>query len=81
MIKIKNLQKIIDQNPIVDIESLVVAAGQVVALVGPVGSGKAELIELLIGKSQPSKGTIRLADVEPWTEKNLFSQRVGVLFS
>ncbi len=81
MIELEGLQKVIDQNLAVDIKALTVAAGEIAALVGPVGSGKAELLKLLIGQSRPTVGTVRLAGVDPLLDKKQFSRQVGVLFS
>lgn len=81
MIELEGLQKVIDQNLAVDIEALTVAAGEIAALVGPAGSGKAELLRLLIGQSRPTVGTVRLAGVDPLLDKKQFSRQVGVLFS
>lgn len=80
MIELENLQKVIDRNLIIDIEALTVKAGEIVALVGPMGCGKAQLFELLIGKSRPTVGTLRLAGVVP-SDRHPFSRQVGVLFS
>lgn len=81
LIVIENLLKTVDQNPVVAIEKLEVSAGEIVALVGPVGSGKEPLLELLIGRSRPSAGSLRLAGADPLAQRDLFSQRVGVLFA
>ena len=81
MIEIKSLQKVVDQSLVLDVEALTVEAGEVAALVGPVGSGKAVLFDLLIGRSRPTVGTLRLASVDPLIDKGQFSRRVGVLFS
>lgn len=80
-IEIKGLQKVIAQNLVIDIEALTVKAGEIAALVGSVGSGKAQLLELLIGRSRPTVGTVRLVGVDPFAEKERFSRQVGVLFS
>jgi ABC-2 type transport system ATP-binding protein len=80
MIEIKNLQKILDNRTAVDIPALEVPAGMVTAIVGPAGSGKEALFDLLVGKSRPSAGTIRLAGIDPATQRARFSQAVGVLF-
>lgn len=79
MIEIENLQKIIDQRTVLDIDSLQVEQGEIVAVVGPAGSGKDALFDLLIGRSGPSSGLIRLAGIDP-AEKVEFSRKVGVLF-
>jgi ABC-2 type transport system ATP-binding protein len=81
VIEVRDLQKVIAQNPVVDIESLTVEAGEIAAVVGPAGSGKAELIELLLGRTRPTVGTIRLAGIDPVADQGQFSRQVGVLFA
>jgi ABC-2 type transport system ATP-binding protein len=81
VIRLDGLQKVTDQNPIVDIEKLTVGSGEVVALVGPAGSGKGALFDLLIGRSRPTLGTVRLAGTDPIADRDDFSRRVGVLFA
>jgi ABC-2 type transport system ATP-binding protein len=80
MIDVENLQKIIDQRLVIDIKRLRVEEGEIAALVGRVGSGKDTLLDLLIGRSKPTLGALRLADVDPIDDHFAFSQRVGILF-
>jgi ABC-2 type transport system ATP-binding protein len=80
MIVLENLQKVIDQNTVVDIGSLVVEDGETVALVGPVDSGKEILLELLTGNIRPTAGEIRVAQAIPYSERDQISRKVGVLF-
>ncbi len=80
MIEAKKLQKVIDQNTVIDIDHLRVEPGEVVALIGPAGSGKAELLDLLIGNTRPTVGTIRLDGSDPRSDREEFSRQVGVLF-
>jgi ABC-2 type transport system ATP-binding protein len=79
MLALRNLQKIIGQDTVLAIESFSVRPGEIAALVGPSGSGKEILFDLLVGKRTPSAGTIELAGTSP-AERGLFSRRVGVLF-
>ena len=81
MIQLKNLQKVINQKTVIDIDSLTVKAGEIAGLVGPVGSGKGTLFELLTGRSRPTMGEVRLGGIDPFIEKGPFSRKVGVLFS
>ena len=81
LIEIRDLQKVIDRKLVVDVDALVVKAGEIVAVVGPVGSGKEALFELLIGQSGPTMGTLRLDGVDPVADRDAFSRRVGVLFA
>ena len=81
VIEIKGLQKVVDQKLVIDIESLAVQAGEIVAVVGSPGSGKATLLDLLIGRTGPTAGSLRIAGVNPFQDEEPFSQQVGVLFS
>lgn len=81
MIEIKNLQKITNQRTAVDISALKVSSGEVVALIGPVGSGQSELVELLTGQARPSAGTVRVSGLDPVADRDQYLRRVGVLFA
>ncbi len=81
MIELDSLQKVIDQNTVIDIEALKVEAGEIAALVGPIDSGKETLLELLTGQSRPTAGEVMIAGSDPFTHKDQFSRKVGVLFS
>jgi ABC-2 type transport system ATP-binding protein len=52
-----------------------------VALAGPPGSGKGQLLELLIGRARSTVGSVRVAGVDPLADRDGFSCRVGVLFA
>ena len=80
MIELKNLQKLVGQSLAIDLEALTVETGEIAALVGPEGSGKDVLLELLIGRARPSAGSVRVAGIDPAAERERFSRRVGVLF-
>ena len=81
MIKLANLQKVIASRTVVDIPALQVGAGEVAALVGPQGSGLAELLELLTGHLQPSMGEVRIAGLDPFDNQDRLSRSLGVLFA
>jgi ABC-2 type transport system ATP-binding protein len=80
MILLTGLQKVIDQATVIDIPSLHVKAGEVAALVGPVDSGKDVLFQLLTGRMHPTAGSLRVAGVDPYHEREAFSRQAGVLF-
>jgi ABC-2 type transport system ATP-binding protein len=80
MIEIKDLQKVSGGNTVIDIAALEVRSGEIATLVGPAGSGKRLLFELLTGKSPPTVGTIRLNGVDPREQSEQFSRVAGVLF-
>lgn len=81
MIELKNLQKAINGSLVIDIPTLQVEAQEIAALVGPTGSGKRILLDLLTGMTRPTAGTVRLAGIDPFLEKDQFSQVAGVLFA
>jgi ABC-2 type transport system ATP-binding protein len=80
-IEIKGLQKVIDQNLVIDSASLTVRAGEIAAIVGPPGSGKAILLQLLTGRVQPTAGMLHVLGLSPFTERQRLSRSLGVLFA
>jgi ABC-2 type transport system ATP-binding protein len=80
MIEINELQKVIGGATALDIAALDVKAGEIAALVGPTGSGKRSLLDLLTGRSAPTVGSIKLNGIDPFRQKGRFSREVGVLF-
>ena len=80
MIELNHLQKVIDQTLALDIPHLIVRSAEVAAIVGAAGSGRAPLLDLLLGRTRPTAGTVRLGEVDPAADKTTFSHRVGVLF-
>jgi len=81
VIELKSLQKIVGQARVLDIDALTVKAGEIAALIGAVDSGKDTLLRLLTGQSRPTMGMLRVAGIEPRTDRDTFSRSVGVLFS
>ncbi len=81
MIELKRLQKVSDHNTVIDIDTLKVRPGEIAAVVGPVGSGKEILLELLIGREQPTVGQVLLDGSSPTSDRQRFSRLVGVLFA
>jgi ABC-2 type transport system ATP-binding protein len=81
MIHLEGLQKVVQQNTVVDIDSLKIAEGMIAGVVGPIDSGKDILFKLLTGHASPTAGVIHIAGVDPYIERDAFSHRVGVLFS
>jgi ABC-2 type transport system ATP-binding protein len=81
MIRLVDLQKVIDNHTVLAIELLEVQKGEIAAVVGPHESGKEALFDLLIGKSRPTAGMVRIGDLDPAIDKSQFSRQVGVLFA
>ncbi len=79
MIELTQLQKVVQQNILIDIPSLKVAAGEITAVSGLTASHKDTFIELITGLTPPTAGHIRLADIDPYKQRTLFAQKVGIL--
>ena len=79
LIEIQNLQKVIGQETVLDIPDLVIGKGEIAAVTGPPGCGKELFFDLLIGKTVPSIGLLRLAGIDP-RDKTHFGFKMGVLF-
>jgi ABC-2 type transport system ATP-binding protein len=71
---------VLQQRTVLDIPRLQVEAGEISALVGPAGSGKGALLDLLLGRTQPTAGTVRVAGLDPRADPGELHRRVGVLF-
>jgi ABC-2 type transport system ATP-binding protein len=80
-IEIRGLQKVIDQHLVIDVDSLTVRAGEIAALVGPPGSGKATLLQLLVGRIRPTAGTLQVLGLSPSSERERLSRVLGVLWA
>jgi ABC-type multidrug transport system ATPase subunit len=61
---------VINSTPVLDIRHLKFHKGTIYGIVGPVGSGKSSLLNILSGTSKPSSGSI-LYDYEPF-KKSFF---------
>lgn len=62
-----------DGRPILFGVSLEVAPGEVLAVIGPTGSGKTSLSKILVGATEPTVGTVRLdsARLSDWDQDEL----------
>jgi ABC-2 type transport system ATP-binding protein len=80
MIRLQEVQKVVERRTVLEIEALYVDTGEIAAIVGPRGSGKADLLSLLTGRSRPTSGSVHIAACNP-VERHIFSRQVGVLFA
>ncbi|MFH1359648.1 MAG: ATP-binding cassette domain-containing protein [Candidatus Omnitrophota bacterium] len=84
MIKIRNLNKQFDEKMILSDINLDVAEAEIVAILGPSGSGKSVFLRHLIGLLKPDSGTIEIdsVDMVHVKEKELLKMRknIGYLF-
>lgn len=75
----RRLEKFIENRCVLSIDQLNISAGEVVAVVGPVGSGKTLLVRLLCGEVAPSGGSV-LLDGKNISQNPALRRQIGVLF-
>jgi phospholipid/cholesterol/gamma-HCH transport system ATP-binding protein len=84
MIDIENVHKVLAGRAVLSGVDLSVKPGEVLALVGPSGTGKSVLLRLLVGLLEPDRGDIRIAgqSVPRASYKQLAAirRRVGFVF-
>lgn len=81
MLEIRHLEKSIDGRRVLAIEALAIEAGEVVAALGPEGSGKSLLIALLAGVLPSSGGTILLDGNPLVAGPSRMREQMSVLFA
>jgi ABC-2 type transport system ATP-binding protein len=57
-----------------------VKEGEMVGLIGPNGAGKSSLIKGLVGILKPDGGQVRVAGMDPFTQRQVYTRRIGVVF-
>jgi ABC-2 type transport system ATP-binding protein len=57
-----------------------VERGEMIGLVGPNGAGKSTSIKMLTGILVPSSGTMRVAGLNPTSQRRQLASRIGVVF-
>ena len=80
MIRIKNLSKIKNGQTILDLDSIIVNNGEIVALIGTADSGLDTLLNLFLGKEIPSAGNLSVDEIIPAEDQQNLMQNIGVLF-
>lgn len=60
--------------------ALHVERGEMIGLVGPNGAGKSTSIKMLTGILVPSSGTMRVAGLNPTSQRRQLASRIGVVF-
>jgi ABC-2 type transport system ATP-binding protein len=60
--------------------SLCVERGEMIGLLGPNGAGKSTTIKMLTGILTPGGGTMRVAGLNPLTQRRELAARIGVVF-
>ena len=59
--------------------SLTVEAGEIAALVGPPGSGKTTVLEVILGWRRPRSGTVRICGENPVTTGRMIRYLMGAV--
>lgn len=54
--------------------------GEAVALLGPNGAGKSTTIKMLTGILRPNAGTLTVAGLDPWKDRERHVRNIGVVF-
>jgi ABC-2 type transport system ATP-binding protein len=80
MLQIRRLEKMLEGRSVLAIDALDIAAGEIVAVLGPTGSGKTLLIRLLAGALASSGGSITLAGELISPEAHRARRHLSVLF-
>ncbi|MET9730126.1 ATP-binding cassette domain-containing protein [Streptomyces sp. NPDC006458] len=57
-----------------------VQAGELVGYLGPNGAGKSTTIKMLTGILEPTAGTVTVAGITPWRERERNARNIGVVF-
>ena len=79
MLQVRRLEKTIEHRTVLSIEQFDVAPGEVLGVIGPVGSGKSLLIRLLSGIVMPSGGSV-VFDGQDMHRTPSLRARMGLLF-
>jgi ABC-2 type transport system ATP-binding protein len=78
-VEVENLRVSYGQRVAVDGVTFVVAAGEVVALLGANGAGKTTTVEALEGYRKPAAGTLRVLGLDPVFDHDKLVERMGVV--
>lgn len=78
VIDVQNLHKKYGQYSAVEDVSFSVNQGEIFGIIGPNGAGKTTAVESVIGLRQPTAGHIRVLGLDPYSERRVLSQRIGI---
>jgi NitT/TauT family transport system ATP-binding protein len=80
LIEVRNVTKAFGSHLAVDDLSMNVERGEIVVLLGQTGAGKSTVLNLIMGTTSPSHGTIRVAGVDPYGSFKALKGRLSVSF-
>ncbi len=81
IISVQNLTKTYDARTVLDRLSFHIPAGETVAVVGPNGTGKTTLLEILMTLRKPDSGTVRILERDPSEQRatDEIRSKIGVM--
>ncbi|MEO3782329.1 ABC transporter ATP-binding protein [Actinocorallia sp. B10E7] len=78
VIEVKNLHKRYKDQVAVEDVSFEVRAGEIFGVLGPNGAGKTTAVECVSGLRTPDRGTIRVAGIDPFQDRDALRRVLGV---
>ncbi|KEQ26701.1 ABC transporter ATP-binding protein [Paenibacillus tyrfis] len=79
VLKLTNVRKTINKQPIVKGVDLELYLGQVMALCGGNGAGKSTLLRMIVGSSQPTEGSIEACGLQWRADRMRYAASVGYM--
>ncbi|AEB95104.1 MAG: ABC transporter ATP-binding protein [Metallosphaera sp.] len=80
MIRVENLSKIYDRNPVLRSVSFNVDKGSVTGFIGPNGAGKTTTIKIISGLLRKTSGKVEVLGEDPWNNPRVY-ERMSVIFT
>ncbi len=78
VIEVRDLRKSYATTRAVDGVDLDVHEGEVLGLLGPNGAGKTTIVEIVAGLRRPDSGTVTVAGLVPWRDRDALTRVLGV---
>ncbi|MEV4673866.1 MULTISPECIES: ABC transporter ATP-binding protein [Actinomadura] len=78
IIEVNGLRKVYGGRPVVDDVTFAVEEGEIFGILGPNGAGKTTTVECLEGLREPDAGAVRVAGLDPRTERGELTRILGV---
>jgi len=78
IIEVSGLRKVYGGRPVVDGVTFAVEEGEIFGILGPNGAGKTTTVECLEGLRQPDAGAVRVAGLDPRTDRAELTGLLGV---
>ncbi|MED0758068.1 ABC transporter ATP-binding protein [Aneurinibacillus thermoaerophilus] len=79
VLQVQDVYKMIENQTIVQSINMTLFPGQVIALCGGNGAGKSTIIRMIVGLSQPSKGSIFVKGIQWKQERERYAQYIGYM--